>query len=381
MAQKIDESDIELFIAGQRVGYNESYSIKMDIFTQPSQFSTSFGWGRTAADLLENVRPYQSFLLKIGGKPAFRGRLDKVSAAEGTGTTITMSGRDNIAELFRYKTDTDFQLSKTTYSGMLRELLERLEISPITIVENAELAAKQRTGAPQKRFSFAMDPGTSEFVIKESLSTINSQIKAQVGQTLYAFLKTYLDRASLFLWSGPNGEFILSRPNPNQKPIYKIFRSVDVNRSNAKLVEYSNDITDQHAFVAVNGRTGGTKAGRVYVKGAETNDYVLSLGLKNFRSVRDKHAHSPKQIDDLGKRIVAEERRKGFKLVYQVAGHRTERLGGGEAVWSIDTVVDVDDNLIGLKGSFFVEGVSYERSIGNGTTTTLSLMPLDALKF
>lgn len=378
MATKIDSSDVQLTIAGQEIGYIQSYDVQVGVFAQPATFTITCGWGQSAGKLIQNVTPYLPFKLRVGEKPCFSGRIGKISVREGEGTEVVISGKDNLGDLFRYKVDRDLKFTKTTYVGLLRDVLTQIGVSPQIILGDAASIANKRAGAPVRRYGIVLNPVTDEFEIKESISSINSSVVARLGDTFYTFLKTYFDRASLFLWSGTDGEFILSRPNTKQESIYQIVRNRDqnslANRVNAKLVEYTQDIEDRHSQIRINARVGSAKSGRTTFIGSVTDEEILSYGLKNFRSVRDKNSNNPKQADDMAKRILAEERRKGTRLIYVVAGHRTKSLKGGEVIYTPDTMINVKDEELNIDEPWYIEDCRYQRNGNSGTTTQLTLV-------
>ena len=60
-------------------------------------------------------------------------------------------------------------------------------------------------------------------------------------------------------------------------------------------------------------------------------------------------------------------------LSYTLAGHTTPRIGGRDrVVWAVDTVVEVDDQELGIAGTFWIEAVEFSR--GPETNTTITLM-------
>jgi prophage tail gpP-like protein len=383
---RIDESDVTLSIDGYQIGYVHRYEVEYGIFTQPGTFTISVGWSQSAGKLIKSIKPYMPFKLNVGGKPAFSGRLDSIVVREGgEGTEVVLTGRDNIGDLFRYKIDRDIHFSKSTYVGLLNDVLEYINISPRVVLGDATEIANKRLGKPVRRYGIALDPDTEQFLIKESVSTINSNISAKLGDTFYSFLKAYFDRSNLFLWSGTDNEFILSRPNTKQDPVCQLLRGRDLdslkNRANCKLVEYKNDISDRHAFIHTNVRVGTTKAGRTSMIGSVTDEEVLALGLRNFRSVRDKKTNNAKQAEDMGKRILAEERRKSNRLIYVTAGHRTKSTGGAEIVYTPDTIVRILDEELGIDAPYYLETVKHKRDIGSGTTSQLTFVKPEHMVF
>lgn len=385
MPIKVDESDIKLVIAGQEISYIESYDIKMGIFAQPGTFRITCGWSQSAGKLIKNVTPYTPFKLYVGGKPAFSGRIGEISAKEDSGTTITFTGKDNLGDLFRYKVDSDLSFTKTSYRELLQEVLKRIGISPVIITGDNGPIADKRMGTSVRRYMSVISPETDGIEIKESVSVINSSVKAKLGDSFYSFLKSYFDRASLFLWAGTDNEFILSRPNTKQEPAYSLVRNRDqeslANRVNCKLIEYKNNIEDRHAEIRVNCRTGSTKAGRTVFLGSAIDNEILSYGLRNFRSVRDKKTNNVKQAEDMAKRIRAEEQRKGSSLKYKVTGHRTKAFNGSIVTYTPDTIIRVKDDELNIFREYYIEDVEYTRSIGDGTKTLLTLINPDYMVF
>jgi prophage tail gpP-like protein len=95
--------------------------------------------------------------------------------------------------------------------------------------------------------------------------------------------------------------------------------------------------------------------------------------------VRDVNVSTDEQAEFFARRKLAESRRTGWQLTYTVAGHSTRAIGGlGRAVWTPDTVVEVEDDEFGLRDLFYIEAVDFRRP---PTTTTLTLMRTGDLVF
>jgi len=61
---------------------------------------------------------------------------------------------------------------------------------------------------------------------------------------------------------------------------------------------------------------------------------------------------------------------------YTVVGHLQD-----DVAWTVDTVVDVDDDIAGLKERMYVLARTFHKSRQSGTTTDLELVRLGTVQF
>jgi prophage tail gpP-like protein len=106
---------------------------------------------------------------------------------------------------------------------------------------------------------------------------------------------------------------------------------------------------------------------------------MVALGYERPLVHRDVNVTNDKQAEFYARRVLAESRRASWQLIYTMAGHSTDSLLGGRAVWAVDTVVDVADDEFGLNGSLWIESVTHRRN--PQTTTEIVLMRGDDLVF
>ena len=207
-------------------------------------------------------------------------------------------------------------------------------------------------------------------------------VTAKLGERAYDFLRRHLDRAGLFLSSSADGNFILSAPNGDQPPIARIVRKRGgsaVERSHVIGGRLRVDYTHRFSRVDVWLRGRGKKAGRPQSKGIYIDAEMEHAGYDRPLVVADRNCTTDEQAEFLARRKIAEGNRNGFRLEYMMRGHSTPSLvGGGRCVWAIDTVIQVDDDELGLHENFWVEAVTFHRP---PTTTTLRLMRLKDLVF
>lgn len=214
--------------------------------------------------------------------------------------------------------------------------------------------------------------GTSTVVVQT--------LKVKLGRRYEEFLSEQYKLAGLFLWSSADGTFVLARPSANQKPAFRLRRGRGI-RSNVIEAQFDDDTTNRHTSAIVYGRSGKGKAGRNKLRGEFVDEELKESQFDAPIVVHDDDIKDNQQANYIARKTIAEERRAGWKLTYTVSGHTTVGISsadGESTVWAVDTVVDVDDQELGIQGEFYIETVTFRRN--PHTTTELVLMrPTDLL--
>ncbi len=380
------DDEVRLEIDGVRVAYAESYEIKSGILSQPDAFSFVVGHGGIVRELLDLARPGRTFKLSINGHVQQIGRIDGATVG-GKSATVTIRGRDELAKLHDSYVQAEKSIKDAKYTDLVRKALAEVGLEKIPLATSNLAARRIRTGRqtieirPPRTVEEILTEAAGKSATGPSGSTLSHvTINAKFGETWYSHVKRELDRAGLFLWHTPLG-FVLSEPNSAQPPTYSI--EVDSARSRGDVVvedfSFRNEATHRHSAVLVYGKGGFGKFGTKKDKGDFVDDEMEFWGYRQPLTIRDPHCENRQQAEFLARRRLAEERRNGWELTYVVTGHSAPSPLGGRAVWTNDTVVNVNHVAIGIRGPHYIEACSYARS-GNGTTTTLNLMrPTDLI--
>lgn len=363
----------------------ESYDVRTSILEQPSVFALRTGWGETAEGLLDLAKPRAPYTLSIGGVLQQTGLLDGGSASDNarSGAQVTMHGRDALSELHDAYIPADRSFGDLSYADLAYTVLQ--ETTDRTFVLNSSNRANR------ERITGAKITVTGSDDVAASIAKAKAkEHTAKAGERWYDFLKKELDRAGLFLIATADGHFALISPNVDQVPIARIFRpESDGTRAvvSAEEVRYKNLSTGRHAEYRVLGRGGGgapstqpTEAQlprRYHIEGIFLDQEMIGWGYSRktrCKTHKDAHCTTQAQADYLARKNCAQARRAGWELVYTVAGHTTQALrGGGRIVWGVDTMVEVEDQRLGIVGNFYVEALSFRRG-PEGTTTEITLM-------
>lgn len=94
------------------------------------------------------------------------------------------------------------------------------------------------------------------------------------------------------------------------------------------------------------------------------------------RFLRDNDSRTPEELRNFAKRQMSLCARRALVAKYDLEGHVLQ----GQPIFT-DTVVDVDDEVYGLKASLYLAGCTLTQSRSGGTKTSLELIPLGALSF
>ncbi len=380
------DDEVRLEIDGVRVAHAESYEIKVGILTQPAAFSFTVGHGGLVRDILDLATPGSKFKLSINGHVQQTGRIDGATVG-GKSATVTIRGRDMLAPLHDSYVQAEKSIKDAKYTDLVRKALAEVGLGKVPLATSNLAARSIRTGRttielrPPRTVEEILTEAAGKSATGPSGSTLSHvTINAKFGETWYSHVKRELDRAGLFLWATPLG-FCLSEPNSAQAPTYRVARGRGQLRNDVTVEDFSfrNEATHRHSAVLVYGKGGFGKFGTKKDKGDFVDSEMVAWGYEQPLTIRDPHCENRSQAEFLARRRLAEERRNGWELTYIVTGHSSPSPLGGRAVWTPDTVVDVHDDELGIKGPHYIEACTYARS-GSGTTTTINLMrPTDLI--
>lgn len=380
----------------------ESYEVKQSIFTQPNGYAIRLGSSDTAKKLLGYAKPNTKTELRINGRLQQTGWTDgpEVSSNGNGGTTVTIHGRDATAVVHDPDFEADHNFGSSLSIGELTsQVLDLVVDRSYTLVYSNAANREKQSG------------GTVSLTVPDDLkaaltSPKNKQRSAKFGSKVWQFLKHEHEQAGLFLWATADGNFILSQPHAGQRPLYRIVRQYGQtrNRVSVEVVSYKNVTTGRFSSYEVRSRGGGKAAtavsapnapadikpalvgsagstGRKQHVGIYVDQEMVDYGIVRPRTIINPKATTPAACEFLARRECAKDRAANWNLVYSVPGHSTVSLdGGSRIVWAVDTMVEVVDEILDLRGSFYIEGLTFRRG-PDGTATELTLLRPEDLVF
>jgi len=399
--RSIGERDdrVEVRLGDQTVIIAESYSVKCEILTQPAAWSIRIGHGGAAAELLRRFPPNTPFELRIGGNPQQTGNVDAVTADEAPGgTEVSIRGRDSLAPLHDDLIDAERAFNTDTYTALVLRQLDEVGLGDRVLFTTNRANREIKGGV---KFTELEPVKTVEQIRLEAGGGPSGadgvrhvQVQAHLGERRYEFLMRYLGMAGLFLWATADGSFVLSEPNANQKACAAIIRKLTSQGLLSQFADKNGKITDtvttkvsafanatEHRFARyrVYGHGAGKKGGHPKAFGEFLDTEMQDLGFKKSKTVHSPNIRTKEQAEFTARRIAAEDRRQGFTLRYVVSGHSCPVGGGQRMVWTPDTVVTIDDDILNVHEDMYLEGCEYRR--GPQTETELTFVRRKDLVF
>lgn len=373
------DPSVELVLNGNRVLFAERYSVRMSILTQPAAFSLTLGTGGDLTELLDRVAPNQRFQLRIDGRQVMTGYLDGYSTSGPSGI-LQVEGRDALAPLHDAYLLQEQTFKDATYAQLVRKVMDVVGLKDTKLVysnranraaimgfdpETAQVSGQAAGKRPRAVEDLTLESGQG--------GGIKKHIQSQLGERAYEFLKRHLDRAGLFLWAAADGSYVLSEPNTAQGGLMMILRSQGSTPEFSTVVDHTfqNKTTDRFSSVVVYTRGETKKAGRAQAQAAIVDSEMTAWGYTRPLALRDPNADTVKKAEFMARRKLAESRRKGWRLTYKLSEHRTGSKVGKQLIWAPDSMVDVQDERLGVRGFYWIETVIFSSDPQRSVTVEL----------
>lgn len=419
--------EVRLELGGEEVLVAKSYEVACGFFTTPRTFQVAVGSASTALSLMKRWPPGTLFRLFIGGVLQFVGRIDGYARAGSSGTELVLSGRDCMARLTDCDIYQERSFTHATYEDLVRYAIEgtglkrdeylltmdaagqRMAIVGTPITEERKITKTFKLDLNQIRglsiepvegqdLNFSpldVDPTHTEVVKVVTGFRSDKPIEAKAGQNYYAWVKTELEAAGVFLRGGidPTGgrehAFLLSAPDGSQPPTYGlVHRRGDERPRNMGTVfepTYQDLRIERAATYIVLGRSGGGEQGPKQIEGRYTDQEMVDAGYGWKIKVDDKAnvVKSRKHAEFLARKNCAAARRSSRRLIYPTRGHTLPLIGEANrrAVVVPDTTILIEDEEFGISGTFWIEDVKYRASNTMGRMMDIALQLPDDLIF
>lgn len=383
------KDEVQLRLAGYEVFSCESYEIDLSFFNQPSEWSVELGDDESVRTYIEAFPPNTPCRLAVNGHVVTSGRTDGTDASgDSSGATVQVFGRDHLAEIHDAFVLQEKVFKNATFAELAQGALNAVGLDKATLIFNNSANRSKMSGGNLPAVAPPRNVATEKV---ESIGggKVFKTPQSKLGERWYEFLNRHLERVGLFFWAAAdvdengNPTFVLSEPNTKQTPAARIVRRLNKTGQgdavNVLRWRFRNDTRPRFSEAIIYARGGGKSYKRGKSKGRFVDAEMEALGYKRPKCIKDADCANQKQAEFMAAKEIADSRRAGSALEYTVSGHTAPRIGGGRVTWAPDMVVEVDDDMIGVKGSYWVDRVHFSRSIGNGTTTQLVLQDLDTL--
>jgi prophage tail gpP-like protein len=225
----------------------------------------------------------------------------------------------------------------------------------------------------------------------------NGQLLFQTnpGETKINALQRYLEITNCLVWSQPNGQLILGKPNFTQKPSGKLFSSSQFANGN-NMIDWRvrRNLNQAIRTIVSQLQTLGQVDAGSYTKNNNDPDMLKVVGAGVGRSVYSRFSYgggnesvntvtqvgnqsgNPRKIgDEYALRELARDNMKVLDVEAVVVGH----VNADGLPYNIDQIYSVFIEDEDVKEDMFVYGVSYELTESLGTMTRLRLCRLGSI--
>lgn len=345
----------------------QGYDVQIGVMTQPSRFAISLGSHAFIRDLLNKYRPGTrcEILVRADGRDLrqFVGRVD-ARRAVGPNAQLELRGRDGLAQLWgSYAVADKAYAENMPYEEFVATVAKDAGMDDTTVnVDIADDIIQKSGGVPDDIRRLGGK--------KRRVVTRRPHIKT--GERYYDFVKRKLDRAGFVLMAGQDGRLTLYAPTDAGRPLlYQLVNKRSegqrASRPPGTIITYDfdDDTAERYSMVVVYGR-GQNPNGSVANASFSGEDLEMLNGyrLTRERGFVDAHVGNIDEAKFFARRQVFESRRHSHFLSYTVAGHSTVPVRGGKRiVWTRGTLVDVQDEELGIYGPHYIEHVAF---FGNG---------------
>jgi len=413
---------------GLQLGHWTQYRFNSNFLTPTDGWSFTLAENLLSGSERRELRPGVRVTLSIDDHIQGDGYIDQVtiSNARGSGTEITIEGRDRLAQAVDSSVDPRTKFTPNmTLSQFLAAVFKpfgwgdgRMQVN--SNEENRNVLSGLRKGVPVnergRRQPGAMagggrrrggGRGGGRRRHKQPSAFQVHLLKPYPNEGAFAFAARVAQRAGLWIWlSADAEELIVSEPDFDQEPRYVLRRHVEDPEALNNVVSgtVSQDMTDQPTIIIADGASGGGGFGHSKVRRYMENPVIrcdhteilkaypdavrvdpdttfpdeLKLTMKRPRPLflHDEESKKPEMLDNYVRREMSLRMRKALECHYDVAGHSENGN-----IWAVDTMVEVDDEIGGVHEDLWILGRTFAKNRGSGTTTTLELIRPGTLEF
>lgn len=413
-------------IGGAYIDAWSEFRFESDIFTPSDAFRISMGVGSSSALKTQDTIDFLRRFIYPGASVKLYVANGKTHALQATGfvdatdiqndaggTKFSVEGRDAASLLIRDAAPIDQYSKDTTIQAFATRACEK---HGITVQGSAALNRSRATGKVSKdtkrrlqdqarelgipaanlsdKIAGAIAAGTitiNDVAIASRSDSLDSlklyqmtakEAKPQAGETTWEFIERHVKRNGALMRMSVDGKLMLMGIDYDQLPTHDIIRKTTSRRTKVSakgaVSEWNNvisggeriDTANVYGRVVVYGRAKGQDATRSAFKGVAENMTGDAVGSNITLILHDSGIRSQAEANKRAEFELAKSRQGMRVLQYTLRG-----FGQGGILYAPDTVVNVDDDVTGAKGAYYVTSRTFSLSAANGATTELRMVP------
>jgi len=338
--------------------------------TQPAECAIEVG-----DDVWKELSPYiemgAAYTCYLNDRPRMRGKIemrDIPADAEG-GACVRFTLISLLSDAM-YASAHPVNLKNDTLKTFIVKLLSPLVENVLKdIIWPSDWAANRNliTGARGKKSKQITAPDLEKITVQDA--------KVQSNETIWDAVDRHLRRHGLMMWDSADGRLVIGIPDIYQEPLYhlRMKRGDDAEANNMIAATRTQDYSSAPSALAVHGQGGAKGYPRGRVSGIIGNDDVLNAGLYHPIGIAAEGIRTKDLADRAAAREMANRSRRSDLWEVEVDG--LTYWDGHKAIpWAMDTVVDIDSDVVGgPQGKYYCYRCSIRRDPSAGDLANLSL--------
>jgi prophage tail gpP-like protein len=366
----IDQAKIVLEDGIELTRWN-SYSINSDFLTPTDGWSIDFGDDVIWSEIKDRIEPDFKVQIYIGNNLQLTGWIDKLTVKSSTsgGLTVNMQGRDVLRPLCKANIHPDTRIKDRKLIEVIEEVVRCYYTTPPNVTYEVDA---------NMTFLGVAVRGKKGKRTNDQLQKRIESAQAHPQEGAFEFIARNLRRFGLWMWASADGNIIVSSPDYEQEPSYIIQRRPGDKQVSVLDASFTWDRTSIPSQVTVRGRASSKEFEKTSVRGfvvdpkARNKDFVEPLYM-----VHDQ-AETKSSCFDFAEQELSRYRENERIYECEMLGHRDKRNGN---IFQVGTIATVDDQYLGISEPMFVASRTFNKNLSGGTTTSLKLVTLGAIKF
>lgn len=357
----------------------DELAITLDMLRPGSPWTVTL-WRTARGAAWERVQAaaklYAPVEVRIDGAVQLRGVIERIRDGAGrAGAPLTLSGRDILAAAMVADVDPRLNLRDITLADAFERVLMPLGIEVVVGASAEEVRTIQAGARPGARVPSASSRARRRHRV--------DRFRSQVGQRTWDFLAQLARRHGYLIYSGPiegGMGLVIDRPAYDAAPqgaLRRRRRDDGTYEGNILDGTLALDVTDVPTAVTVFGRTRldapqDARHSATVINGDLASRRTADQWLPRPRYIRDLRARTPQIAEQRARHAIARAMQDFAVYEATVQGFS---WGAGERLWTMNTMVSVDDEVTGARDAWLCTRATFKRSRGGGHTTDLRLVP------
>ncbi len=326
---------ITIEIDGFDIDYFDNFSLNKSIENFCNNFSFT-----TNSKIINtfSIKQGDKVVIKIADELVFTGNIENISHSQDDNeNSYTIGGRDKTGELLdSYAIPKKYR--QNNISKLIRLVLDDNGYNNIDVVSEIKILPK----------------------------LVGNSFIVEKGMKIFEFIDKMAKQCQLILRTDEFGDMILTREGADLA-----VGTLTLDKTNPNLLNSSLDLdsSETYKYIRIIATQKQENDKKRFKQSAEQEDELANN--KKRLIVNIGNNSNRQNLDKVANWYMAVKRGKGARYTTQVAGFLTNITSG--LIWQPNSILLLKDKENQINGAFLIQGVEYNQSLDNGSTTSLAI--------